>query len=405
MISRPIQLQDLAPEQKATLGHWLDLLPPTLWGKIQNYVFGEEITFSEVGGREFGFVLSGTLEVCEVYEFDRKTTYRPIRVLSSGEMFGDFSILDSWLGCAGATRRGETWGLFAGARSILIAQSVDPGDQADFKKTEPTVLSAHLALPKIFPKVRTTLLILDGGDLAESSMELRFAFHQYSWPRAKIYRDCLNSFNFREFLFYKEAAYRTYDGLMKQKVGSVYKYARFSARREVLDVFLDALWDACNRPVRCEPLFVASTPATFNMDGIAYLKLRKIDPCKVWLPCGLDVPVHTGWFPLDRNNFIIGAHAQAVLSKGDVLKTETFKRGLDKVFATRHRVDKKPCVGTSDIQTRLPPKKLYQDLANTLIAEFILPRYSGYLFDVECKEVDGFDSKWLVLEFSKKMSA
>lgn len=389
---RPIVFRDLNHSEKSAIEYWASMIPENLHCKLGTYGKCEEVGDSSNGvagvsySMPIGFVLSGKLEICETYEFLGMTAYRPIRILSKGDLFGDFSFLDDELGCNSRTRRGESWKIYSGARSVLITQKID--SHREYVITEGGTTKPHLILPQILQE-GARVLFIDGAQLRGHGVCLVEPLLRHSWARAKIYRDCLNSFNFNELLLFKEKAYRCHDDLTSRLSGGRKEYAAAISKEMLLDVFLDAIWDACNRPLRNEPLFgKPNISSEFNN-----LKDTGITLDNIYL-------ASTSWeanspllFPVGSQNFMIGAYAKAV-SEGPVNKRrKTIRNDVEKIFEKKN---------TQRSASGKPANKFYLDLANELISSEILPTYSQYPFDIECKEIQGVHSKMMILEFTKR---
>ena len=395
MLIRPILFSELNAEDKCTIEPWSHLIPANLICKLGEYGMCEMVgDFNRLVDINYampiGFVLSGKLEICESYEFIDMTAYRPIRLLSKGDLLGDFSFLDASLGCGGTTQLPESWRIHAGAQSVLITQKINSSN--DHYITKGSITRPHLILPRITQE-GARVLFIDGAQLQGHSAGLVDHLLRRSWVKAKIYRDCLNSFNFNALLLFKEKAYRAHEKLISQiRSGKGRLYTRAVSKDIILDVFLDAVWDACNRPLRDEPLF--GTPTTSG--GTDQLDVTGVKIENIFL-------ASTSWdtempllFPVGSHNFLIGAYATAALENPAWKRRKSIKSSIEKIFNKQN---------TQRVANEKPANEFYVDLANTLIANEIVPKYSNYPYNVECKEIQGLHSKMMVLEFTRKKEA
>lgn len=390
---RPIMFSELDAADKTTIESWAPLIPAQFHCKVGTYAKCEEVGDCDRGlyGIEYslpiGFVLSGKLEICESYEFLGMTAYRPIRILSQGDLIGDFSFLDANLGCDGTSDRGESWRIHAGARSVLIAQKISRIDEHFI--TEGGTTRPHLILPWIIQE-GARVLFFDGALLQKGNADLVDRLLRHSWVKAKIYRDCLNSFNFNKLLLFKEKAYRAHEALITSTTSDGGReYTQAVSKDAILDVFLDAVWDACNRPLRHEPLFErAMISSEASQLGVTGVKAQNI------------YLASTSWksknpllFPVGSHNFLIAAYARAASENPAKLRRDRIRTNIDNVFHKQN--SQKPA-------KKKPANQFYLDIANTLIASEIVPQYPDFPYGVECKEIQGTHSKMMVLEFTRR---
>ncbi len=387
----PIQFSDIDYVDKQAIASWAPLIAADVFCKIAEYAKCEDIDLNNLNySTPIGFVLSGKIEIYESYEFLEMTAYRPIRLLSQGDVIGDFSFLDAKLGCSGPTRRGESWRIQAGARSV---QRIHPDNEPVI--TDGGTSKPHLILPLILQE-GARVLFIDGAQFGENETDLVDRLLRYSWVRAKIYRDSLNSFNFNELLLFKEKAYRIHDDLLnKRRDGGGRQYAKAVSKDAILDVFLDAVWDACNRPLRNEPLFLAQSGESLSPNEASALSMTGIKPENIHLASASWATESRLLFPVGSHNFLIGAYAQAALDNPAKKRRDSIRRNINRIF---HRQNKQ-----RDANEK-PVNEFYLDLANIMIAENIVPKYSNYPYRVVCKEIQGTYSKIMVLEFASKES-
>lgn len=315
------------------------------------------------------------------------TAYRPIRLLSQGHLFGEFSFLDAELGCNGAAQRSESWKIYAGARSVLITQKISRENEHFI--TEGSTTKPHLILPRILQE-GARVLFIDGALLREDRADLVDLLLRQSWVKAKIYRDCINSFNFNGLLLFKEKAYRYHEDIIsRHRPGGGRQYTKAVSKDSILDVFLDAVWDACNRPLRDEPLFeapiISGETDKLRMTGIKVNNIYLAS--NSW---GTEKPL---LFPVGSHNFMIGAYAKAALGNPAKKRRDGIRKSIEKVFQKQN---------TQRNASEKPANEFYIYLANALIVSEIVPQYLDYPYNIECKEIQGTHSKMMVLEFTRR---
>ena len=235
-----------------------------------------------------GIVLGGLIEIFEVHDSflgDTYYAYRPVRILEAGDIFNDFSAIDQHIfpeSNSRESRPGEEWTIRAGLHSSLIARAQKKGASAIREKLpqieiyEPEAIdsevddkiklahekenlqhkhSARAALHDA--NAKSTILV---GyiliDFAECSDNFMINIMKSGWRRLLTYRNSPNSYN---------AAYRhgivaegikIIDDLVPDaKTGESYKYNPKHNRYDIQEVFIEAIFDAVNRPDRHEPVF------------------------------------------------------------------------------------------------------------------------------------------------------
>jgi hypothetical protein len=394
-------------ECRQVIAPWIDLIPVNQPCVDVLYKHGEEIgDFSKYHKIELskpvGFVLKGRAELYESYELASVTSYRPIRLLVPGDLFGDFSILDDRLECTGPSRRGEGWKFCAGTRSILLKQLVEVRHRNHFRGDDGTLFEPHRFLDHHSSDLTTRVVFIDSSFVGMVPDDQR-AFPgkdffdkliRYSWPRAKIYRDCLNSFNFRELLLFKENAYKVYAAFLRRKErGSDRpKYAQDGAKENLLGIFLDAIWDACNRPVRSEPMFVAQSKALLGAGAQKALEKYRIKLDNV-LIAAPNESQNELWFPVDKHNYMVALYAKAYIDSANDDQSRKFMSNLLTILGAKQVVQR----GSIQLSSRT----LYRDLADALIGE-ITRGHEHYPYNVSCEDIVGFDGRLMILRFVKK---
>jgi len=336
--------------------------------------------------RPIGLVLSGTAEIYETYVVDRLRSYRPIRLLEAGSIFGDFAVLDHHypvlhdLGPYNG-RRGETWKLCAGRKSILITNKVRNGDL--FHCMESDVVEPHRLLDNSSNRCSTVIAFVS-SDFVAREPDFLEDLVSYSWPRAKTYRDSLNSFNFTELLDFRRHALKRVDGLLRSRTSDKKStlYSGGIGKKRLLPLFIDAVWDACNRPLRREPMFAAADDAATKalIEGTPNIGIQSDH---------LLVASHLQnefWFPVDCSNYLLASYC----AEEKALQDE-----ITDVFGGRRKRD----AGT--IQRN--PRTFFRDLCNELLQD--MTSNPHYPFDVTCEDIEGIERRMTVLRFARRLAA
>lgn len=227
---RPLKKKFSEIEPRDNLADWTKHIPSNTPCVVADYLQGRTIadhTGSKLHGftRPLGILLSGTAEIVETYVADNLRSYRPIRLIREGDLFGDFAIIDNLLCPSPKSRPGESWELCAGVRSVLLKQYVTLAKRRkNFHNNYGDVVETHIFVGT-HVSCRAKVAFVDSQFIAKDSPCLDELLRK-SWPRAKIYRDCLNSFNFRELLEFKGCAKAIVDAHSRNPI---YKRGRAKA--------------------------------------------------------------------------------------------------------------------------------------------------------------------------------
>ncbi len=347
MTITPANFKDISKQYYAELGDWRALIPQDVPCVLGTYNQGEPIASrvdlakykkddsitSEVKEHDLifhdinfeqslGIVLKGRAEIYEKHIINDFTAYRPIRILKKGELFGDFSVVDKCLDVSGNSRPGETWEISAGFKSVLITNKVtDKTLKKYFKhsqlRTQKTsLIEPHRFLDKLFTSI-TIIVFIDSSFVQEHKLFFNKLL-AYSWCRAKIYRDALNSYNYSNKLrFATKVNTLIYDLFSKEENKSIKSY---------LPLFIDAVYDVYNRPIREEPMFVVTPSPGPEAEPL----IQEAVLTREQLLCADDYSAVTDyWFPLDYGNYLVSANCckdrdlEKTVSKN--LKIRTFR--------------------------------------------------------------------------------
>lgn len=154
-----------------------------------------------------------------------------------------------------------------------------------------------------------------------------------------------------------------------------------------MNVFLDALWDACNRPLRGEPVYVQATNS--SSPGSAVLEaFRKIDidPANVLIA---HEAADEFWFPVDCNNYLIASYCVGHFTNANL------QGDFKTIFGGKRQRQ------TLNEVKKYNPRTFYHDLCNKLLTQLIT-KPKTYPYNVTCEDVDGLERKLLVLHFKKR---
>lgn len=413
---------DIAQAYTSVLGIWADVIPMNTPCVTRTYKHGEEVGSSNQKRflkvelpNPLGIILEGRLELYESYVAHGFAAYRPIRIIREGELFGDFSALDRCRGLQGG-RRGETWKLCSGYRSLFVTKEVNSDNMHVFQKLSDrddldTDIHTHRILDTIL-NLKTTIVFIDSSFMARRD-RLYNELLDYSWPRAKIYRDCLNSFNYVEKIKFTMDAMKVISDLKLLRTIDGHKYTSKGRDPVLLHLFLDAIWDACNRPIRNEPMLTMGINDDIYRSRLAISKDKAKDIAKIekelkgyqdeLLTYNIgfnDILYATDsyeylefFFPIDSANYLLASHilffTQAASTDERYMKRI---EGIDKIFGGKRDNTKRPkkCVN---------PRGFYRDIANNILSSSILPK--GYPFNVQCKEIEGLLRSHLFLSFTR----
>lgn len=386
---------------------WKDLIPDSTELYLNTYVQGEmifdikpdkdgkkhvEIPLSPFSN-PLAIILSGRAEIYEIYTvygFFRKkkkgekglglSAYRPIKILREGNIFGDFSILDKCLGLTGVGTEGETWKISAGFKTLWItgdctktAQYFHEFQEYSDDEDDDENIHVHRLFDK-YISCDTTIAVIDGDSIIKRT-DFYHQLLEHSWKGAKMYRECLNSFNYRkkiEFMKSAEKVLNTFASIKYKKQNK--KNSDKTDRKQIIPLFVDAIWDACNRPSRLEPMFAkCHLPyiESFDINTVGLMNSEILSATDNFDEFPL-------LFPVDLTNYILASHFE---ENGEI--AQTFGSLIN-----------------NDNDDECKPYEFYMKLANSLLEEY---NNSGeYNYHVKCLPVKGLGRNHLALEFEKK---
>lgn len=382
---------------KKDVPDWLQIIPDETVVMEIIVPFGCKIE-KELYEEYIGIILEGEAELYDISKFNKTVAYRPIRLLAAKEIFGDFSFLDKHLEIDGLSRPGETWEFVAGRRCFLLTQSIENSKRGEFYDDQDEGLAEFelFHLVKLTEKEKTTrIALLNFYNLAESKNNkfieaLHLELLKHSWRRAKIYRICINSYNFSSLLHFRNEVSKQADLLKIKKAASDKTKKAYSDRHvanALLPVFSDALFDALNSPLRYEPVFQAHRS---NFSETTVQKLNR---------AGLDISTRDAilsassnygvdfYVPLDMHNYFINLHSD---------KSED-GREIDDVFP-KHQEK----VSSGEETKKLRPIDFYKELANKVIKAHLLKLGDAYHWNVTCISKPGATRPMLLLHFENK---
>lgn len=391
---------------------WKDLIPDAADMYLNTYTQGEMIFDTNPNkdahndskkhpekplspfSNPLAIILSGRAEIFEIYTvygFFRKkkkgdkglglSAYRPIRILREGNIFGDFSILDKCLSLTDGGIEGETWKICAGFKTLWITGDCTKAVQYlhEFQeyseKDEDDDENIHVH--RLFDKYiacDTTIAVIDGDTIAKGT-DFYYKLLEHSWVGAKIYRECLNSFNYRkkiEFMKSAEKVLHTFSTAKYKKQNK--KNSDKTDKKQIIPLFVDAIWDACNRPLRLEPMF-ANHPLpyieSFDIDTVGLMDSEILSASDSFNEFPL-------LFPVDLTNYILASHFE---ENGEIAQT----------FGS---------LISNDNDEECKPYEFYMKFANCLLETY--NKSSGYKYHVKCLPIKGLGRNHLALVFEKK---
>jgi len=317
------------------------------WGYSEN-------PFKAVGTdarASISILISGFIEVYEEHfvecESKSRYAYRPIKLFEPGDIFGDFELIDQAVFEGKQLELGEEWGIAYGGRSALFYADRAGIDKEHFvldafKRNQRRDYAPHHALKNLLRNKNATVKVAEFvlDELDDDQRKALFSeIMKAGWKKAYTYRLCANSYNIQErFRFHqiakqqterlgdnsrltttkesKAVTHKTYGSDAEkeaalqaevQRVARARGKAQYDSRvnyRDIVDIFIDSLYDAINRPIRDEPVYAASSRLAEHYD------LTQISPFgKLMLPVRISRDVKklmpSFYFPLGLANFLM----------------------------------------------------------------------------------------------------
>jgi hypothetical protein len=339
-----------------------------------------------------GIIVSGKAEIYETYIADKYKVYRPVKLIRPGDILGNFSVIDNICSVQDSRSRGERWTICAGFISILVTQKAD---STHFKKkgTRYVPIEQHLITEKHISE-KTKIVFFDAAKITKES-HIFFQVLLYSWSNSKMYRDCLNSFNFSDLLDFRQMAGLIADDLLDMKNEDKKPiYDKEVGRTSFTHFFIDAVWDAYNRPIRGEPMFAKVKDEQLGEAAAAFKKIN-VSHENILVATVLDSCCDEFWFPIDINNYLIAANYDFTEKK---FLDQDQVTHIQKKLENALKSIKKTNQNNSSIKSA---RAFYIDFCAKLL-EFLAKFHPQYPFDVKCADVDGLENNILMLHFKKK---
>jgi hypothetical protein len=345
-------------------------------------------------------VISGRLELFDLVPNDEILAYRPIRVLTPGDMFGNFEILDKFYsGQDFNPILKETWFLAAGHYCIIpiiksgkLKQNKKPGSRPleqilGFRSIHaPTASRGHLYrqedhrfYPFVTRKYQHVSLDIDENrraaqvaciqisqDYLRKSAKLFYGLLELSWKHAQAYRFSINSFNLQSLSVYRSEISMQRRNLQEREK---HRYSSDWPSKILPNIVVDALMDTLNRPIRLEPCYsFVETNELSLIESSSYSDKELL----IATPSFDSTPFY---YPFDHYNHIISQRMNEVT---------TNMRLIHDVFTHREpkvKPDEKPKIPVNGLKYSV----LYEThiaLVKSLIQKFS-EMHPGYPYNVD----------------------
>lgn len=370
-----------------------------------------------------GIIVSGAAELCEEKALPGCVpAYRPTRLLKAGDFFGDFSIVDTALDERkgkkktqttavlpdpekSKSRPNESWQIYAGRRSLIVAAKVADSHIHKFKDHHDHEVKPHVFLNNAHKDSVTTVAFFHHQKMFEADHEFfKYLVHQ-AWRRSRTYRLGLNSYNFLQLLAFRRISIAKSEELKADAAKVNKPYNKYIAIKELTPIFVDAVHDALNRPLRRDLVF-ASRANTVSADCLAAFAAIGVSPDKIWVAADPDPDqLKEFYYPIDVSNFIISSIS---LLDDQIVKVQKPKARKGK--STEHLLSSKAvrALSTSredktdeaekNISNR--PRRFYIDLFCKVFEHHLQQMQSEYPFSVTCEDIEGLTGRMLVLKFT-----
>lgn len=313
MKKKDITFSDVIESSSKVRERWGSLIPNDTKCILAIYEQGEAITDAKLAYHEIekdfpeplGIIINGRAEIHEMCATDF-TAYRPIRILKEADLFGEFSILDKLHGFDGKGLPGETWKINAGFKSAIITKIMNDSEGLIWGEG---VVSFHKLLDKIVDS-KTVVAFIDSAQVVKDK-SFSDKLHHYAWPRVKIYRDGINSFNYLRKLKFERDAMARIINLAGSAKATQKKYDIGKSKVSTFrPLFVEAIYDACNRPLRGEPMFVKGNDLPIKSQYKNDLAGTGLEVSDILVAVEKDsYKTKDFWFPLDLANHMIAAYA------------------------------------------------------------------------------------------------
>lgn len=400
--ARSEYLSNLTKQFPLALEYWGRILPKETRFTLVEYKQGDEIAnhsgFTDIKfDFPLGIILNGRAEIYEIFlvngffrnrkanSSEKLAAYRPIRILGPGELFGDFAVIDKCLKLQQTSIQGENWKICSGYKAFWLIGPFRKNKKEFlhlFQNFKGNILvDDDIHVHRFFDKNidSKTYIAFFNGDFINKNDMFFYELLKYSWPRVKIYRDCINSLNYRSKQDFISFALNKIQHIDKSKT----KYSPKNDKTLLQHLFLEALWDACNRPIRREPMY--------SYQEIPYIQNNELDLFGI-IPNNIFTSSYDSkesWFPIDFTNYIISS--QFISGKTsesiDIIKSSDLVSNFSK-----HQ----------QIENSSSSREFYKDLANSLLMEYHFFQSDEYGFQVKCIVLPGLGRDHLALHFVKK---
>jgi hypothetical protein len=392
-----------------------------------------EPTKTKVLDKHLGVLISGSAELCEEQSIPGCVpAYRPTRLLRAGDFFGDFSIVDATLSRT-VSQPGESWRMYAGRRSLIIAADVEDHHLDKFRDEYDDEIKPHVILNNTHDKQTRVAFFRESSLFAKHHNFFRYLVHQ-GWRRSITYRLGLNSYNFLRLLWFRRMVDAKVDEIWKQAEESGKPYAPRVNKTHLVPIFVDALYDALNRPLTGDLVFAASHGDLSEKFLKALGGIRGVNREKVWVAADPSNPNSCPfYYPVDVSNYIVTATCllddaipkiRKKNKKGEPTKLSDL--AVDNLSISR--ADKKPKVHKPAIQMAKTsaehmkesapaldtdetiasmnnrPRRFYIDLFKEAFNIF-RKEHPDYPFRVTCLDEAGVTGRMLILKFERNDDA
>ncbi|MEA3044668.1 MAG: hypothetical protein QOH47_2506 [Sphingomonadales bacterium] len=376
-------IKDRVPAAK----EWRDLIPVGKHVQLSEMAWGHEISSASQspsipdpdGVYRVSILVNGTAEICEEYElkpqkemkkreiFTCPHAYRPIRRIEAGDLFGDFKMVDRAIFPATVTSRPfEDWKIVYGGRSaifVLDGQKKPPRDL--FEEEEP--VSGGRAVHHLIDRAKKgekalVAEIVWNKDEPEFDSFLSEVLKS-AWKRAYTYRLASNSYNIHHKFVFMRRARAAIGSFPEQADNSGKKQYPYSVAYSLISgIFLEAIYDAINRPIRDEPIF-----AFVDRLGPHPLLKQALQFGRILLPVRISKhpEIKEFYFPIGLSNFLVVNFAAAQVDMPDLYGgfTAEAPKAPEKVDGAYFRI-----VGGQKRTTKGNGMHFWKTVAETVVA-------------------------------------
>lgn len=354
------------------------------WGADVPEIYGVPYAGCDV---QIGIVIQGCIEILEIHQFADYTAFRPIRIINEGGIFNDFDLLDkAILGRGAISRSDEEWFIRAGKQSSISILEAEDISTFSVEKDSTTLYGTDIFLKN---KHSGTKIKIAYVSLCSNSVESDIIqkLLRISWKRVNTYRIAPNSYNFQNKIHYFRRVIPAFEGMVQKTAPSKNKYGNATMHRRIELIFIDAVFDAINRPLRNEPLFFCEHEEDCVLKS-DYVSLKG--------------ETRLFYFPIDLNNHLVAQYFNLMCAQEKIGKI-TYKsmertEKITKAFGVRD-MPSPPGDGNKGNNS-----EFWLSTADAMISRY-LTNYPGgdYPYSVKAVTKQDFRSRpILLLEFSPK---